>query len=82
MKKDYKKIEIEWLDSMHDSGWQKFSNFDPSENLLKHKTMGYLIYESKTLVAVCQSFGVEREDPTIDNVMQIPKCAIKKINKL
>ena len=77
--KPFKKMEITWLDSIHEGGWRKLGDVDFSENQLKHKTIGYLVFESKVSIAVAQSYGEEREDPTIDSVMQIPKCAIKKI---
>lgn len=79
--RDFTLIEITWLDSVHDSGWHRLSEFDKYEKQLLHKTIGYKVNESKQTIAVCQSYGLHRKDPTIDAVMIIPKKAILKIKK-
>ena len=82
MHKKFDLVRIDWVDSMHDSGWQKLSEFNAVEEQMMHRTVGYVVYESRTTLGVCQSYGVNRKDPTIDAVMQVPKVAIKKIKKL
>lgn len=82
MFKQFTRLEIDWIDSMHEAGWQKLSKFDASEDQMEHKTIGYVVHESKTSLGVCQSYGVNRKDPTIDSVMQIPKKAIRRTKRI
>jgi hypothetical protein len=84
--KNFTLIEILWVDSVHDSGWHKMSEHEEemktAEKQMIHKTVGYIIHESKISIAVCQSYGLNRKDPTLDSVMQIPKKCISKIKKI
>lgn len=80
--KKYQKIEIQWLDSMHTSGWLKENTVKPSKEKLKHKTIGYFIEEDKLSVLVCQSYQENEEVKHIDSIMEIPKGCIIKIIKL
>lgn len=81
MIKKFTKIEIFWIDSVHDSGWQQLSNFKASEEQMDHRTVGYVVHESNISLSVAQSFGENRNDTTIDSVMMIPKVSIIKIKK-
>lgn len=72
-------VEIDWVDSMRKTGWKQLSSFEAVESAMKHRTVGYVVYEPDTCLAVCQSFGPEREDPTVDGIMQIPKSAISSV---
>lgn len=71
-----KKIEITWLDSESECGWQ---NYDEAEKYAKRsiiecKTIGYLFYEDKKIIAVVQSYNPDN----VADIMRIPKFAIKK----
>lgn len=75
-------IEIDWVDSIHDSGWinKDDAKKNSSEKNILHKTVGYFLQETKYSVSVFQSRGIGVEN--IDSTMEIPKVAIKKIKKL
>lgn len=84
----WEKIEVEWLDSAHTSGWRSIKNVE--ENLkreeLLHRTVGYLFKDTGYSLAIVQSIGPEcKENDNIRNVdaiMEIPKAAITKIEIL
>lgn len=70
-------LEIDWVDSTHISDWQ-----DPSykpEDDLEVKTIGYLLVDNPSYIAVVQSVA---KDGQINAIMQIPKKCIKKIKKV
>lgn len=81
----FDKIEIEWLDSKHDSGWQREKKFKTEYLDLCEKTLGYFLRATKHSIIVFQSYSVKEdaeEGYEIDAIMEIPKKAIVKINKL
>ena len=79
--KRYQIIEIEWLDSMAASGWQKAADVIPSPlEEISHKTLGYFFAENERSILVVQS---RRNDlKYLDGVFEIPKGCIIKIKKL
>ena len=79
--KKYQIIEIEWLDSLHLSGWQKEEQIETSKEKLHHKTIGYFIIEDKKSIIVCQSYQINEEKKMVDAIMEIPKKCIIKIKR-
>ena len=77
--KKYQIIEITWLDSMHQSGWQKEKFITLSGKELEHKTIGYFLRQDKRSIIVCQSFQKNCEEKAVDAIMEIPQKII--INK-
>lgn len=75
-------VLIDWVDSIHSSGWEFLSDFDAVEEQMEHQTVGWVVHSSKTCLAVVQSKGLNRHDPTYDSVMQIPKVAIRRVTTL
>ncbi|HDY68436.1 hypothetical protein LCGC14_2861820 [marine sediment metagenome] len=82
--KKYQIIEIEWLDSLHTTGWMKEESVQttPLEKM-KHKTLGYFLREDEKSLLVIQSYGNFIEgSPMVDGIMEIPKGCILRIKKL
>ena len=79
--KKYQIVEIEWLDSMAASGWQRTVDIvsSPLEGMA-HKTLGYFFTENKRSILVVQSRRNDLE--FLDGVFEIPKGCIIKIKKL
>lgn len=78
-------IEIDWLDSCHQSGWLSESSVNNSIRDVSHRSIGYYLSEDKqqiTFVQSYQNFGKKEDDRKVDAIMQIPKCAITKIRIL
>lgn len=76
-------IELNWLDSCHDSGWRKFKEFDNDDKWLKHISIGYYIKHTDNAVSFAQSRQlVDEDDAAIDAVMTIPVVAITSIRRL
>ena len=75
-------VEVEWVDSMGYGGWadreQRIKDMDKVEDL-DHITVGYLLKQTRTYVAVTQSFG---RTGSTDHSMQIPRCAVKRVTTL
>lgn len=83
--KKYELLEITWLDSIHDSGWQKEDKFDGDDKWLGHTTAGYYFGQSKNAIHVIQSKSItpdSKGNRSIDSVMTIPKKCITNIKKL
>jgi len=81
----FDKIEIEWLDSKHETGWLREKNFKTEYLDLCEKTVGYFLRATKHSIIVIQSYSVKEDIKggfEIDAIMEIPKKAIVKINKL
>ena len=79
--KKYQKVEIEWYDSLHSSGWLKESDVQLTDkDRMTHKTTGYFIAGNERSIIVVQSYQccVDGE-PMVDSVMEIPIKAIIKI---
>lgn len=80
----WQKIEVFWIDSVHDSGWKQESNLEDAEKYLDHSTVGYFFRTSKRAMDIVQSKSTGRPEgkACIDSVMQIPLVAITSIKKL
>ena len=86
--KKWDRIEIIWLDSYRTHGWLPFEEAHIEEDYcLDHRTIGYYLGETKRQISVCQSSKTDdhlttEPETQIDAVMNIPKKAISKINRL
>ena len=78
-------IEVEWIDSCHVFGWSKDSDYVFSDDDLVHNTIGYLLKETNYSIAMVQS-RISKPSKTarnsVDALMEIPKCAIRKLRQL
>lgn len=79
-------VEIEWLDSVHSSGWHRENNPDwiVKDSDLEHKTIGYYLTQTAKSITVIQSHGTPDRDTgkrNVDAEMSIPIRAITKIRK-
>ena len=82
--KKWAKVEIEWVDSSHASGWQDSKEIEGTPQI-DHRTLGYVLQTTVKTISVVQSVSdYLREDNSrnVDSVMDIPKVAIKKIRYL
>jgi len=79
--KKYQKLEIEWYDSLHTSGWLQESEVQlTSKDRMTHKTTGYFISKNERSIIVVQSYQCcVDEEPMVDSVMEIPIKSIIKI---
>ena len=83
--KKFDKIEVEWMDSVHDSGWCKDDSYINDEKDVDFKTTGYYLGETKRTIQIIQSMGKgvdNKNRHSVDAMMQIPKRCILKIRKL
>lgn len=79
--KKFQIIEIQWLDSLSLSGWQKIDGIEPSSlPMMKHRTLGYYLDENKRSIVVFQS--CRDDNKYVDGIFEIPKGCILKIKKL
>ena len=76
------KVEIEWIDSFKQGGgWVSPKiDWDRAKKDMYYRTIGYLVYADKEMVAVTMSFQEVKDD--IEAPLMIPVCAIQKVNKL
>lgn len=87
MKNKHKKFEIikiTWLDSTHDDGWKRESEWK-EEGLIEYETVGFYLGETKRTIKVVQSRCIGTDiidDYLVDSMMQIPKVSIIKFVKL
>lgn len=82
--KTFQPVLIKWLDSVHDSGWKRQSEFS-DEGMIEYETIGLWGGITERTVKVYQSRCLEtdkEDDYLVDNMMQIPKVAIIKIENL
>lgn len=72
-----KLVEIEWVDSIHDSqGWQltAVEDVEDDQDHLKHKTAGYVLKDGKRAITVAQS--INPHTGHTDARMTIPRWAL------
>lgn len=77
--KPYQKIEVEWLDSIHQSGWTYCDRIEDQD--LRCVTCGYFIKEDDNSISIIQSYRVlvlQDGSRSIDSIMNIPKKSILK----
>lgn len=73
-----------WFDSMNhgSGGWGRLSTYREAmtEAGMRHESVGWVLHEDDSSVAICNSRATEDpDDPndlSVSNVMQIPKVAI------
>ena len=76
--KKYQIIEINWIDSTSTSGW-KSSIECLGEPQIEHKSVGYILQETKKSITIFQSmseYKLEDGGVNIDAILSIPKVAI------
>lgn len=79
--KKWEIIKICWTDSCSQDAWMP-ENVDLDEKYMKCETVGYFLAETKHSIAVAQSYTPPRDKKSIAAVMQIPKVAINKYQRL
>jgi len=86
--KPYQKIEVEWFDSLGSSGWLSLKSAETEMGDIERLTnysVGYFIKKTPFSIVICQSYQkkiFEEGDRNIDNRLEIPLGAIRKIKKL
>lgn len=80
-------VEIEWVDSCHTSGWTTVEGYDWKDHAdsLHNKTTGYVAHRDKETIAVVQSHQdkwTHGHPRTMDAIMMIPLCAVKRMTVL
>jgi hypothetical protein len=77
----YAAIEIRWIDSeRQEFGWTRQSDVDSLE-IREATTIGYFVDQDAKVIRVAQS-KTDEEDPQLDALMTIPKCAISNIKRI
>lgn len=77
-------MEIEWIDSLAGNGkwtWLKDLEIEEYKQRIKHRTVGYVVFEEKDFIALTdsmQDFEYEDGDVSIVSPIFIPKIAITK----
>lgn len=77
-------VEIEWVDSNHNTGWtnvEAAAEFANTKLSLTCKTTGYLLSETKDRISIVQSLSWRQDDEppeSVDAIMTIPKRAVIK----
>lgn len=77
------KVRIEWVDSYGAMpGWQEVEGFKPERLVVE--SIGYLVYEDKTVISIAQNYADETEytPKQMNGVMTIPKECIKNVEAL
>lgn len=74
----FRRVEIDWFDSVADSGWGRLEKVDnrPSEC----QTMGYLVKASRLAVTVAQNHS--HGTGNVGDLMTIPRCNIRRMRTL
>lgn len=72
--RNFDKVEIEWLDSSHTSGWlENYPNDD-----LKCRSVGYLLEKTNKSIRIVQSLAEGQSDA----MLEIPISSVLKYKKL
>lgn len=81
MKKEIYKIK--WIDSQSDDGWSFYKERSNMLPMIIH-TVGYLIYENKTLIRIALSLGQnnDKSNQQFNGTIAIPKCCILKRKRI
>jgi len=72
-------VEVEWVDSCADAGWRAAKKERTDHPDLRCATAGYLFEERRGYVKIAQSLSAH---DSVDNLMAIPRSAIRKITRL
>lgn len=71
-------VQVDWLDTMTDSGWKSPKIKLDTKDMLQH-SVGYLLENSKKQVVICQSYG---EVNNCAERLQIPKGCVKRVRRI
>ena len=74
MMKEYKKVEIEWVDSKFGAGWEYLDEIEP--RAAEVRTIGHLISEDEVSITLAHSISEKQCCGRIT----IPKVCIKSQN--
>jgi hypothetical protein len=66
-------VEVEWVDSMARTGWQRQATWRPEETVLTCRTVGWLHYQDDERVVLVQSY---MDSGSMDNALHIPRRAV------
>ncbi len=80
--KPYQIVEVDWVDSLHARGWMKEDEVQLSGDHMLHRTLGYVLRDSKDALLLIQSYQINLQPREVDGVMEIPRVAIKRLRKL
>jgi hypothetical protein len=71
-------VRVTWLDSSGPSGWNRLKSvIGPFD--LTCESVGWLMEDTPDRVTLCAHVAISDPDnPIVDGVMTIPKCAIKR----
>ena len=78
MIKNTKIVKVDWVDSCSHNGWIRSDDVALQATPLKCQTVGYLINESKTAIAIAQNKTMMTEEGyrPYGDIIHIPKSAI------
>lgn len=77
-------VYIQWIDSCayNRGGWFEPTDDQFTIDALLYESVGWLFKETDYSYVIVQSKGVNRdEQPHVDMMMEIPKCAVKEFRK-
>lgn len=81
-----KLVEVEWIDSMGESGWQPAEDArrQATEDAMRHRSVGYVLADKDHSLLIAQSCGDSGDDDTrlVGHTLQIPRSAIAHVRGL
>jgi hypothetical protein len=73
------RVEVEWLDSVGDTGWQPVKKARATPPKMRCLSVGYVFERRRGYVRLVQSLS---DEDSVDNTISIPRSAIRKITPL
>ena len=76
-------VEVEWLDSMQDHGWDTPANklaVLRGKDAMIHRTCGYLIVDEPDYVGITISVGIGEDN--LGSLIQIPRVSVLTLMEL
>jgi hypothetical protein len=73
------RVEVEWLDSVGDTGWQPVNKAHAAPPKMRCLSVGYVFERRRGYLKLVQSLSAE---DAVDNTISIPRSAIRKITPL
>lgn len=78
---NYKRVEVEWIDSAVASGWHQELTAEMKNPLVCH-TCGYLIHSDAETIVVALNRGSGGSAKPFGDAITIPRCAVLNIKDL
>ena len=75
----YPLVYVVWDDSETQDPWQHVNEYKLSESVLIH-SVGFLIMQSETSMAIAPNLAADPQDPTACAIMRIPKSAVREFH--